>query len=338
MTGSSGSDPGAQRSDVRPRRANRSGEESVVRSRQPKGLALGATAIARSGLSQANADATVASAWAAGIRYFDTAPMYGGGRSELMLGRALAAYPRDSFTLSSKVGRLVRRDEPKMPGEDELWRYDFSKDGVIRSLEESLARLGQDYLDIVYIHDPDAFVAEASSTAYQALISLREDGRLGAIGVGMTQVPALQALVQRIDLDVILVAGRFSLIDNEAKEELLPLCQRQEVDVVLAQTLHGGLIDGRQPTTFHYRPTPPDVRAGVRRIANVCGRYEVPLPAVAFNYVLADPAVAVVLTGPENPQQLDDNLFWSRLEVPAPLWQELAERSLIPETAAVLTL
>ena len=109
-----------------------------------------------------------------------------------------------------------------MPGEDELWRYDFSKDGVIRSLEESLARLGQDYLDIVYIHDPDAFVAEASSTAYEALISLREDGRLGAIGVGMTQVPALQALVQRIDLDVILVAGRFSLIDNEAKEELLP--------------------------------------------------------------------------------------------------------------------
>jgi D-threo-aldose 1-dehydrogenase len=309
------------------------GDRRGVRFLHPKGLALGATAIASPNLDQPNADATVEAAWQSGIRYFDTAPMYQGGRSEIMLGRALRPYPRGEYLLSSKAGRLVRRDEPELQGEGRLWRYDFSRDGVLRSVEESLDRLGQDHLDIVYIHDPDSFFEQAATDAFGALTSLRDSGTIGAIGVGITQAPVLERFLLRVDLDAVLLAGRYSLIDNEGAEAVLPLCRAQGVTVVLAQTMHGGLVDGRHPPDFHYRPTPPDVRERVSRILEVCNTFQVAIAAVAFQFVLANEDVDMVLTGPANPAQLRENVQWSRTPIPSELWTTLATQGLIPDEA-----
>jgi D-threo-aldose 1-dehydrogenase len=151
---------------------------------QPKGLALGGTGVAEHPGGQGNADVLVAAAWEDGVRYFDTAPMYGGGVAERLMGRALATYPRTDYVLSSKVGRLVRGDEAVPPGEDPLWRFAFSAAGIRRSVEESLSRLGVDRLDVAFLHDPDAFLGVATHEGYPALERLRDEGLVGRIGVG----------------------------------------------------------------------------------------------------------------------------------------------------------
>jgi D-threo-aldose 1-dehydrogenase len=309
---------------------------SRVQFLHPRGLAFGATAIAAPGSRQENADATVAAAWDLGIRYFDTAPMYMGGRSETMLGHALVPYRRADYLLSSKVGRLVRRGEPQLPGESALWRYDFSRDGILRSVDESLERIGCDYLDIAYIHDPDNFFEQAVSESYEALQSLRASGTVRAIGVGITHAPLLMSFLERVELDVVLLAGRYSLIDNEGAEGVLPTCREQGVTVVLAQTLHGGLVDGVNPPDFHYRPIPPHVAQRVQEILGVCNRLGVPIGAAALRFVLSNPDVDMVLTGPANPDQLLTNVAWSHYDVPVALWEELSERELIVPDAPVL--
>lgn len=296
---------------------------------QPKGLALGATAITAHPAGQANADELVRAAWDSGVRYYDTAPMYGGGRSEELLGEALRHYPRDAFTLSSKVGRLVRRDEPILPLESELWRYDFSRDGIRRSVDESLTRLGTDRLDLAYIHDPDAFIRVALTESHSALEELRDEGVIGGIGVGITHADTLAKFIDLVDLDAVLLAGRLSLIDGEAADRVLPLAAERGVAVVIASALHAGLVDGRDSGTFHYLPTPPEIVQRVARIRVLCDRYGVPIGAAALQFVLALPEVSMVLTGTADAAQWAENLAWSRIPIPAELWTELDAAGLL---------
>lgn len=296
---------------------------------QPKGLALGGTGVAEHPGGQANAEALVAAAWEDGVRYFDTAPMYGGGVSERLMGRALAGYPRAGFVLSSKVGRLVRGDEPAPPGEDPLWRFDFSADGIRRSVEESLHRLGVDRLDIAFVHDPDAFLGVATAEAYPALRRLRDEGLVGRIGVGVCQVPTLLHLLRTVEVQVALLAGRLSLVDGEAVAEVLPLVAEQDVTLVVASALHAGLVDGRDSGQLHYAPTPPEVVARVAAVKEVCDRHRTPIGAAALQLVLGRPEVAMVLTGAADVDQWRQNLAWSRWPVPAALWQELASAGLL---------
>ena len=305
---------------------------------QPKGLALGGTGLAQHPGGQDNADALVAAAWEDGVRYFDTAPMYGGGTSERLLGRALAAHPRADYLLSSKVGRLVRGDEPVPPGEDPLWRFDFSADGIRRSVEESLHRLGLDRLDVAFVHDPDDFLEVATREAYPALERLRDEGLVGRIGVGVCQVPTLLHLLRVTEVEVALLAGRLSLVDREAVDEVLPLVAEQDVTLVVASALHAGLVDGRNSGQFHYAPTPPEVVARVAAVREVCDRYATPIGAVALQLVLARPEVAMVLTGARDVGQWRQNLAWSRWPVPPDLWQELTTAGLLafPPPAALV--
>lgn len=301
---------------------------------QPKGLALGGTGIGDhpggEADGQANADALVAAAWEDGVRYFDVAPMYGGGKAERWTGRALAAYPRDEFVLSSKVGRLVRGDDdPAAPGEAPLWRFDFTAAGVRRSVEESLERLGVDHLDIAHVHDPDDRLDLAVAESYPALERLREEGLVRRIGAGVTRVPTLLPLLRTVDLDVVLLAGRLSLVDDEAQREVLPLVAEQGVELVIAAALQAGLVDGRNSGHFHYAPTPPDVVARVAALHDICARHAAPLGAVALQAVLALPEVAMVLTGAADVAQWRQNLDWSRRPVPVELWQELAASGLV---------
>ena len=296
---------------------------------QPKGLALGGTGLAGVG-DQDNADRLVAAAWADGVRYFDTAPMYGGGVSERLLGRALAGYPRDALVLGSKVGRLVRGDEPVGPGEDPRWRWDFSADGVRRSVEESLQRLGTDHLDYALVHDPDDFLAEALHETHPALERLRDEGVVRAVGAGVTRVPTLLHLLGRVRLDLALLAGRLSLVDGEAAQTVLPEVATQGVRLVVASALHAGLVGGPGSGELHYVPTPPEVVARVAALREVCDQHQTPLGAVALQLVLAVPEVAMVLTGAADVGQWRQNLGWSRFPVPPGLWSELVERDLLP--------
>ena len=297
---------------------------------QPKGLALGGTGIGDHPDGQANADAVVAAAWDDGVRCFDTAPMYGGGTAERWMGRALAAYPRDAFVLSSKVGRLVRgADEVVPPGEHPQWRFDFSADGIRRSVEESLERLGVDRLDVAFVHDPDDHLDVVTRKSYPALARLRSEGLVGRIGAGLCQVPTLLHLLRTIELQVALLAGRLSLVDGEAVGEVLPLVAEQGVDLVVASALQAGLVDGRDSGLFHYAPTPPDVVARVAALHAVCERHRTPLAAVALQAVLALPEVAMVLTGAADVGQWRQNLAWSRWSVPTELWHELSSSRLL---------
>jgi D-threo-aldose 1-dehydrogenase len=296
---------------------------------QPKGLALGGTGIAEHPGGQPNADALIAAAWDDGVRYFDTAPMYGGGVSERLMGQALAAYPRADFVLSSKVGRLVRGDEPVPAGEDPLWRFDFSADGIRRSVEESLQRLGVDRLDVAFVHDPDAFLDIATTESYPALQRLRDEGLVGRIGVGVCQVPTLLHLLRSTEVEVALLAGRLSLVDGEAVDEVLPMVAEQGVTLVVASALHAGLVDGRNSGQLHYAPTPPEVVSQVAAIKEVCDRHQTPIGAAALQLVLALPQVAMVLTGATSTDQWRQNLAWSRWPVPAGLWRELSSAGLL---------
>ena len=296
---------------------------------QPKGLALGGTGVPLHPGGQENAETLVAAAWDDGVRYFDTAPMYGGGVSERLMGRALASYPRDDFVLSSKVGRLVRGDEPVPAGEDPLWRFDFSADGIRRSVEESLERLGVDRLDVAFVHDPDAFLDTVTRESHPALQRLRDEGLVERIGVGVCQVPTLLHLLRSTQVQVALLAGRLSLVDGEAVAEALPLVVEQGVTLIVAQVLHAGLVDGRDSGQLHYAPTPPDVVARVAAIKEVCDRYRTPIGAAALQIVLARPEVAMVLTGPTDVEQWRQNLARSRWPVPDDLWRELSSAGLL---------
>ncbi|WP_353807569.1 aldo/keto reductase [Agromyces sp. SYSU T00194] len=285
--------------------------------------------------------AAVDAAWDAGIRYFDTAPHYGIGLSERRLGAALAGRPRDQYVVSTKVGRLL---EPSPETADRLDGHgflvpatarrvwDFSRDGVLRSLESSLERLGLDRIDVVYVHDPDDHGDEALEGAFPALVELRDQGVVGAIGAGMNQSAMLARFVRESDLDVVMLAGRFTLFEQDALDDLLPVALERGVGVVAAAVYNSGLLAA--PTVpddahYDYGPAPAAVIERARAIAATCAEFGATLPEAAIGLPLRHPAVVSVVVGTRTAAHVASTLERYRADLPDDLWRALAERGLL---------
>lgn len=292
-------------------------------------------------VSDSAARATLEAAWAAGIRAFDTAPHYGVGLSERRLGAFLAGLPRREYVLSTKVGRLLVPADGDVQGADGFYGTprlsrvrDYSRDGVLASLEASLERLGTDRIDIALIHDPDDHLAAALDGAYPALAELRSAGVIGAVGVGMNHAPAIEWLVARADLDAVLVAGRYSLLDTRAGVSLLPECRRRGVAVLVGGVFNGGILaDPRPGATYDYRPAPAEVAGRAGRLRAACARYGVPLAAAALHFVLRHPAVTAAVVGARSPAEITEDAGYLTAEMPDELFAELAAEGLIPAGA-----
>lgn len=291
-----------------------------------------------------NAINTVRRGYELGIRFFDTAPLYGRGKSELFYGKALSEFDRDSFILSSKVGRVLDpNDSPS--DEDDIYVelppydvvFDFSRDGVLRSIEDSLERLGLERLDIALIHDPDDHWEQAITQAYPTLADLRSQGVIGAIGAGMNQWEMPARFAREGDFDCFLLAGRYTLLDHSGLEELLPLCEEKSVSIILGGPYNSGVLasDLGPDTTYFYERTPPEVLETARRIKSVCDRHDVPLKAAALQFGLAHPAVAATIPGPRTPDEVTENVAMASFDIPSDLWAELKSESLIPEQAPI---
>lgn len=312
-------------------------------------LGFGATAIGGM-YTEVSDDAaldTVAAAWEAGLRYFDAAPQYGRGNGEVRLGRGLAGYPRDEYVLSSKVGRLLRADAPPHPDDfdstgrpydagapDVATVYDYSRDGVLRSIEESLTRLGTDRLDIALVHDPDDYVDEALATAFPTLIELRDQKVVTAIGAGMNQTAALERFARESDPDMFLLAGRYTLLEQTALQSFLPLCTQRGIAVVAGGVFNSGLLaDAGAGARYNYDPAPADLIARTQRLAEVCQRFRVPLKAAALQFPIAHPCVAAVLTGVRSRAELDENAQLFDRPIPGELWRDLKAEGLLADDA-----
>lgn len=279
-------------------------------------------------------------AWSLGIRYFDTAPHYGLGLAERRLGVALAGRPRDEYVLSTKVGRLIV-DNPDFTGverdtegfdvpADVVRRLDYSRDGVLRSLEESLTRLDMDHVDIVFVHDCENHVEEALAGAVPALVELREQGVVSHVGLGMNFDRILTRFVRESDVDTIMLAGRYTLLEQPAADELLPLCVEKGVRVMAAGVYNSGILATPSPgTTYNYEAAPPALVERARRIAGVCTRFGVELPAAAIAFVAAHPAVESVVLGASSAEQVRLNVARSAVAVPPGLWSALMEEGLL---------
>ena len=297
-------------------------------------------------VSDDDARATVDAAWQLGVRYFDTAPHYGLGLSERRLGAALASHPRDAYVLSSKVGRLLEPAEVVEglddggyfvpPTHRRVW--DFSRDGIRRSLTESLERLGLDRIDIVYLHDPDEHWAEVLDTGYPALAELRAQNVVTAIGAGMNRSPMLADLVRETDVDVVMLAGRYTLLEQESLDDLMPLCAERHVGIVAAGIFNSGLLARRHPrenAKYDYGDAPPSLVERARAIAGVCERHGTTLPAAAIAFPLAHPAVISACVGARSAEQIETNAALYREPIPADLWDELKANGLLREDAPV---
>ncbi|MEE6259775.1 aldo/keto reductase [Plantactinospora sonchi] len=295
--------------------------------------------------------AAVERGWAEGLRYFDTAPLYGNGLSERRAGRVLAGKPRDEFTLSTKVGRVLEpaptADGGSAPDgggvadqNSTIWAeptgaepaWDFTADGVLRSYAESLDRLGLDRVDVLHVHDPDEHYAQAVAEALPTLAGLREQGRIGAVSVGMNQAEMLADFVRTGHLDSVLLAGRYTLLDQSGLAELLPSARQRGVSVIAAGVYNSGLLaDPRPGATYDYTAAPAPLLARAQALAAVCARHDVPLRAAAVQFPLAHPAVATVLVGVRSAEEVADAVAMFGHEIPGQLWRDLRREGLLPE-------
>jgi D-threo-aldose 1-dehydrogenase len=283
------------------------------------------------------AHATLEAAWDGGVRAFDTAPHYGVGQSEQRLGAFLATRPRAEYLVSTKVGRrLVPATGPTdgvegfydTPPLRRVW--DFSGDGARRSIEESLERLGLDRIDLALIHDPDDFAEQALDGAYPALHELRSAGVVGAIGIGMNQPEIPEWFLARADLDCVLIAGRYSLLDSRAAESLLPECQRRNVSVMAGGVFNSGILaDPRPGSTYDYSPAPDDLLDRARRIRAVCAAHGLAIGAVALHYTLAHPAITAAVIGARTPQEIEADIGYLAQAVPDEVFAELDAAGLL---------
>jgi D-threo-aldose 1-dehydrogenase len=301
--------------------------------------------------------ATIEAAWNAGISYFDTSPWYGNGKSELRFGAVLRARPRDSYVLTTKVGRVYApRSSPDHPSQLR-WRgglpfqprFDYTRDGILRSLEQSLLRLGIECVDALLIHDLDpghqgseegvaARLRELDEGGgYRALAELKAAGAIRAIGAGINRLGMIPRFLARFDLDVFLVAMPYTLLDQGALAEEFPLCAARGASVVIGAPFASGILAAAPsaPATYGYQPAPEPVLARTARIRAVAERHGVPLGAAALQFVLAHPVVASVIPGPQTPEQVRANLAWMRHPIPSAFWAELRSEGLLDSTAPV---
>jgi D-threo-aldose 1-dehydrogenase len=302
-----------------------------------------------------DAIALIDHAWAMGIRSFDAAPLYGYGNGERRMGAALRDKPRDQFAFSTKVGRIAYpRDQIPVGAdidrqiqgdhEDAYYKgtppvrmvFDYSYDGVMRSVDESLTRLGLDRVDILYIHDPDDHWEQAISGAWPALRRLRDEGVVKAVGAGMNQVEMLIRFARGAEMDLFMVAGRYTLLDPSALDELMPLCLERGIGVVIAGVMNSGILADPGPNpTFNYQPAPAEWVERARQLRAACEELGVSVKAAAVQFALAHPAVVSLVAGVRTPEHLDDYPDLMRTPIPARFWDELRSRRLIPEAAPV---
>lgn len=316
--------------DVRPSTTPPGRTDQIFRlARRTLPLGFGASGVVMPFRDEATAEAAFTTAWDAGIRWFDAAPMYGDGLGETLLGRFLADKPRDEYVLSTKVGRLVRPQQAAAADLDHSWITAFTGDDVRRSLDESLARLGLDRVDVVLVHDPDGRERTVLDETWPAVDDLRRQGVVTAAGIGSTLAEETTRLVERTDADLVLAAGRYTLVDPGAAWNLLPACRARGVRVLAAEALHGGLVRTARHPHFNYRPVPGLVRAHVTALGEACAAHGADLESAALAFPLAHPDVDLLLTGPQDAAQLDANIAWLTHDVPAALWDDLRQRGLL---------
>ena len=279
-----------------------------------------------------------------GIRYFDTAPLYGLGKSEGFYGEVLPGLDRATFALSTKVGRVLDPVDSPAPGP---WVnppslapvFDFSRDGIMRSFEESLERLGLDRIEMLLIHDPEGRYEQAIGEAYPTIADLRSQGMVKAIGAGMNEWQMLARFAQEGDFDCFLLAGRYTMLDQSGLAEFLPLCEEKGISVVLGGPYNGGILasDLSPSSTFNYKIAAPEVLARARALKAVCDRHAVPLKAAALQFGLAHPAVAATIPGPASVEELEENFRMAQYPIPDDLWAELRHEKLISSNAPTAT-
>jgi D-threo-aldose 1-dehydrogenase len=291
---------------------------------------------------EARALETVRRALALGLNFFDTAPLYGHGKSEMYLGKALAGVPRSSYVLATKVGRLLIPTDPSRLDQREFEHplpfkptFDFSYDAVMRSFEESLKRLNLDRLDMLHIHDPDDYYDQAIKGAFPALAKLRREGVIQAVGAGMNQAEMLARFAREADFDCFLLAGRYTLIDHTGLKELLPLCVEKGISIIIGGPYNSGVLaSGAKPgAKFNYADAPEEVLQKVRQVETVCERHQVPMKAAALQFTLAHPAVASVIPGARSVQELEENFRLASYPIPEDFWTDLRKSRLIPDEA-----
>ena len=283
-------------------------------------------------VSDEDAEATVDAAWDRGVRLFDTAPLYGHGLSETRVGRALARWPRDQYLLATKVGRRLVPLGPAEEPEPSLFAdippvrpvFDFSRDGVLRSVEGSLERLGLDRIDLLHVHDPDDHLDEAEVGAFPALVELREEGVVRAIGLGTNLASVANRFVGRVDLDWLLLAGCCTLLERSGPDEVFDRCVEHQVRVLAAGVFNSGVLAApSESATFHYEPVTGDVLQRVREMEAACTTHGIPLAAAAIQHPLRCPGVDTVLVGARSAAEIADDADLLDIEVPAELWASL---------------
>ncbi len=305
-------------------------------------------------ITDESADKILQAAWDGGVRYYDTAPLYGLGLAETRLNRFLRTKPRDSYVLSTKVGRLLRVTTPEkrdgigkwfdVPNRNEV--FDYSHDGVMRSIEFSLERLGVDRIDILYGHDLDMFnqgnrelldmrLQEFIDSGYKALLSLRDQGVIRAFGAGLNEWESSQWLAERGDFDLFLLAGRYTLLEQEALDSFLPLCKERGIGLVIGGPYNSGILASgpREGAYYNYEPAPAEVIERVRQIQAVCNRHGVSLLDAAFRFPLMHPSVCSVIPGGQGEDEMASNLRAERAEIPAAVWDDLKSEGLLRQDA-----
>ena len=306
-------------------------------------------------IDEETSDAMFQHAWDEGIRYYDTAPMYGHGLSELRTGQSLRWKNRDDFVLSSKVGRILKPQKRSnidfapwtnaAPFEVE---FDYSYDGIMRSFEDSLQRMALEHIDICFIHDIDVFTRgadqpevfeQAMDGAWKALSSLKNQGLVKAIGVGVNEWEVCQAALERRDFDCCLLAGRYTLLEQDSLNTLLPICEERDVAVVVGGGFNSGILatGAKDGAKYNYSPAPADIIDKVKKIEQVCADHNVPLPAAALQFVVAHPAVPSFMAGTRTVEQLSQNLEWFSHDIPSDFWAELKHKGLLREDAPTPT-
>jgi D-threo-aldose 1-dehydrogenase len=307
------------------------------------GLGTGTLGGHRIPVTRQEAEAVIHAAWRAGVRYFDTAPFYGFGRALCVLGHAMRDLPRDEWILSSKVGRLLQPQRSSAsPGAlhhplpfDTV--FDYSYDGIMRSLEDSLQRLGLARIDILYVHDlgvrqhgketHPALMRIFRDSGYRALEELRSSGAVQAVGIGVNESEVLLEAIDWGEWDVFLLAGRYTLLEQNPLDDLLPKCSRRGISIVIGSPFNTGVLAGRD--IWNYRPAPREVLTRVNAIREVCDSHRVPLIAAALQFPLAHPAVAAILPGPRSRGECELNAELLRYPIPPALWADLRDAGLL---------